>query len=87
MWNDRDGEMGKKNGDRLEKNRQGTTTNIRAYRCSGSLGMGATTDLHGDFGFIWILCVSYYNINKITRCFKYQSWHFDNESISVYKPV
>ena len=43
------------------------TTNLRAYHRSDSLGVGETTELHGDLGCIWRLCVSYCNINKITR--------------------
>ena len=66
IWYDGDGEMGWKNGDGLGKYRQGTTTNLRAYRRSDNLGVGATTDLHGDLGCIWRLCVSYCNLNKIT---------------------
>ena len=67
MWDDGDGEMDWKNGDGLGKYQQGTTTNLRAYRCSDKLGMGATTDLHINSGCIWRLCVSYCNLNKITR--------------------
>ena len=67
MWDDGDGGMGCKDGDRLGKYRQGTTTNLRAYRCFDNLGMGATTDLHGDLGCIWRLCISYYNLNQITH--------------------
>ena len=78
MSDDRDGEIGCKNGDGMGKHRQGTTTNMRAYRISDDLGVGATTDLHGDLVCIWILCVSYCNINKITRWFNYPFWRFDN---------
>ena len=53
-------------------------TKLTAYCRSNNLGMGATTDLHGDSGCIWRLCVSYFNLNKITHCFKYPSWRFDN---------
>ena len=66
MWDNRDGEMGWKNGDRLVKYQQGTITNLRTYCCSNNLGVRETTDLHGDLGFIWRLCVSYCNLNKIT---------------------
>ena len=65
MWYDGDGEMGQKNGDGLGKYQQGTTTNLRAYCHSDNLDVGATADLHGDFGCIWRLCVSYCNLNKI----------------------
>ena len=78
MWDDRDDEMGWKNGNGLGKYRQGTTTNLRAYFRSNNLGVGEMTDLHGDSGCIWRLCVSYCNINKITRLFKYPSWRFKN---------
>ena len=66
MWDDGDGEMGWKNGDRLGKYQQGTTTNLRAYCRFVNLGVKATTDLHGDLGCIWRLCVSYFNLSKIT---------------------
>ena len=66
MWNDGDCEMGWNNGDELGKYRQETTTNLRAYRRSDKFGVGATTDLHVDSGCIWRLCVSYFNLNKIT---------------------
>ena len=39
MWDDGDGEMGWKGGDRLGKYRQGTITNLRDYYCSGIIGM------------------------------------------------
>ena len=39
MWNGRDGEMGWKDSDGLGKYRQVTTTNLRAYRRSGRMGM------------------------------------------------
>ena len=74
-----------KNGDRLGKYRKGTTTNLREYRCYGTLVVGVTTDLHGNSGCIWRLCVSYCNINKITRWFKYPSWRFDNVVIHPRK--
>ena len=67
MWDDRDGEMGWNNGDRLGKYQQGKTTKLRAYRHSNNLGVRATTDLNVDLGRIWRLCVSYCNINKITH--------------------
>ena len=67
MWDDGYGEMGWKNGNRIGKYRQGTTTNLRAYLRSNKLGVGTTTDLHGDLGCIWGLCVSYCNLNQITR--------------------
>ena len=67
MWDDGYGEMGWKNSDGLGKYQQGTTTNLRAYRRSDTLGVGATEDLHRDSGYIWRLCVSYFNLNKITR--------------------
>ena len=57
MWDNGDGEMGWKDGYGLGKYKQGMTTNLRAYRCSNNLGMGATTDLHGDLGCIWRLCI------------------------------
>ena len=66
MWGDGDGEMGWKNGNRLGKYRQGTTTNLKEYRRSDNLGVRATTDLHGNLGYIWRLCVSYCNLNKTT---------------------
>ena len=50
-----------------EKYQQGTTNNLRAHRRSNDLCVGKTTDLHGDLGCIWRLCVSYCNLNKITR--------------------
>ena len=78
MWDDGEGEMGWKNGDGLVEYQQGTTTNLRAYRRSDNLGVGATMDLHGDSGCIWRLCVSYCNLNKITCWFKYPSWRFGN---------
>ena len=59
--------MGWKDGDGMVKNQQGNTTNLRAYRRSNNLGVGARTDLHGNFVFIWRLCISFYNLNKITR--------------------
>ena len=67
MWDYRDGKMGWKDSDGLGKYRQGTTTNLRAYRPSDNLGVGAMTDLNGDSGFVWRLCVSYCNLNKITQ--------------------
>ena len=39
MWDDGDGEMGWKDGDRLGKYRQGTTTNLGAYSYSGIMGI------------------------------------------------
>ena len=78
MWDNGDGEMGWKNSDRLSKYRQGTTTNLRAYSRSNNLGVGMMTDLHSDSGCIWILSVSYCNLNKITLLFKYPSWRFNN---------
>ena len=39
MWDYGDGEMCCKDGDGLEKYRQGTTANLRVYRCSGIMGM------------------------------------------------
>ena len=78
MWDDRDVEMGCKDGDGLGKYQQGTTANLSAYPCSNNLGVGATTDIHSNLGCIWRLCVSYYNLNKITHWFKYPSWRFDN---------
>ena len=67
MWDGGYGEMSWKNGDGMGKYQQGATTNLRAYRRSDNLGVGVTTDLHGDSGCIWRLCVSYCNQNKITR--------------------
>ena len=67
MWDDRYSEMVWKDSDRLDKYQQGTTTNMRAYRRSDDLGVGETTDLHGDLGCILRLCISYCNLNKITR--------------------
>ena len=61
---------------RTGKYQQGTTTNLRAYCRSNNLGVGATTELHCDSGCIWRLFVSYFNLNKITRWFKYPSWRF-----------
>ena len=78
MWDERDGEMGWKDGNGMGKYRQVTTTNLRAYCRYDKLVLGATTDLHSDLGCIWRLCVSYCNLNKITRWFKYPSWRFDN---------
>ena len=66
MWDNGDGEMGWKEGGGLGKYRQGANTNLRAYRRSDNLGVGAMMDLHGVLGCIWRLCVSYCNINKIT---------------------
>ena len=65
MWDKGNGEMGWKNGDRMGKYQQGTTTKLRTYRHSDNLGMRATADLHGNLGCIWRLCVSYCNVNKI----------------------
>ena len=48
MWDDGDDGMCWKNVDGLGKYKQGMTTNLRAYRHSDKLGVGATTDLHGD---------------------------------------
>ena len=70
--------MGWKNCEGLRKYQQGKTTNLRAYCRSDNLGVGATKDLHGDSGCIWRLCISYCNLNKITRRLKYSSWRFDN---------
>ena len=39
MWDDGDGEMGWKNSNGLGKYQQGVTTNLRAYRRSGIMGM------------------------------------------------
>ena len=50
MWDKGNGEIGWKNGDRMGKYKQGTTTKLRAYRHSANLGMRATADLHGDLG-------------------------------------
>ena len=63
MWDDVDGGMGWKDGDVLGKYQQGTTRSLRAYHRSDNLGVRATTDLHGDLGFIWRRCVSYCNLN------------------------
>ena len=65
MWDVGDGEMDWKNGNGLGKYRQVMTTNLRAYCLSNNLGVGATTDLHGDSGCIWRLCVSYFNLIKL----------------------
>ena len=78
MWDGGDGKMDWKNGDGLGKYQQGTTNNLRAYRRSDNLGVGATTDLHGNLGCIWRLCASYCNLNKTIRWFKYPYWRFDN---------
>uniref|UniRef100_A0A7S2WGB8 PinX1-related protein 1 n=1 Tax=Eucampia antarctica TaxID=49252 RepID=A0A7S2WGB8_9STRA len=43
--------MGWEEGKGLGKNKQGTVNNIRAVRRSESLGIGASTDLHGEEGF------------------------------------
>ena len=48
MWDDGDREMGCKDGDGLGKYRKRTTTNLRTYRRSDNLGVGAMTDLLGD---------------------------------------
>ena len=48
MWDDVNGKMGWKNGNRLDKCQQGETTNLRAYRPSNNLDGRATTGLHGD---------------------------------------
>ena len=66
MWDDGNGEMGWKDGNKLVKYRQGMTTNLRAYRRSDNLGVGETTDLHVNLGCIWRLYISYCNLNKIT---------------------
>ena len=66
MCHDGDGEMGRKNSDKLGKYQQGTTTNLIKYRRSDNLGMMETAELHDDSGRIWRLCVSYCNLNKIT---------------------
>ena len=39
MWDNRDGEMGWKDSDRLYKYQQGTNTNLKAYRCYGIMGI------------------------------------------------
>ena len=39
MWDNRDGEIGCKDGDGLGKYQQGTTANLRAYRRFGIIGM------------------------------------------------
>ena len=39
MWDDGDGEMGCKDGDRLGRYQHGKNANLRAYRCSGTMGM------------------------------------------------
>ena len=67
MWDYRDYKMGWKDGKGQGKYRQGTNTNLRAYCLSDNLDVGATPDLRGDLGFIWRLCISYCNLNKITR--------------------
>ena len=54
------------------------TTNLRVYCRSNNLGVRATIDLYDDLGYIRILCVSYCNLNKITRWFKYPYWRFNN---------
>ena len=38
MWDDGYGEMDRKDGDRLGKYRQGTTTELMVYRCSRIMG-------------------------------------------------
>ena len=43
--------MGWEEGKGLGKNKQGTVNNLRAVKRAESLGIGATTDLHGDEGF------------------------------------
>ena len=70
--------MGWKDSDRLGKYQRGMIINLRAYCRSNNLGVGETTDLYGNFGCIWRLYVSYYNINKITCWFNYPFWCFDN---------
>ena len=66
MWDNRYGEMGWKNGNGMGKYQQGTTTNLRAHRRSDKLGVRVKTELHGDSGCIWRLCISYRNLNKVT---------------------
>ena len=39
MWDNGDGEMGCKDGNGMGKYQQGTTVNLRAYRCSRIMGM------------------------------------------------
>ena len=39
MWDNRYGEMGWKDGDGLVKYQHGPTTNLRAYHCSGIMGV------------------------------------------------
>ena len=55
IWDNRDGEMGWNNNDRLVKYRKGTVTNLRAYCRSDNLGVGETTELHRNF----VCCVSH----------------------------
>ena len=43
--------MGWKQGNGLGKNQQGTSDNLRAVRRAENLGIGATTDTHGNEGF------------------------------------
>ena len=50
---------GLEDGNGMGKYRQETATNLRAYRHSNNLGLGATEDLHGDLRCIWRLCVSH----------------------------
>ena len=58
--------MGWKDGNKIGKYQQVTATNLRAYRCSDKLGVGATANLNDTLGCIWRLCVSYCNLNKTT---------------------
>ena len=48
MWDDGNFEMGWKDGKGLGKYCQGKTTNLRVYRCSDKLCVGATMDLQGN---------------------------------------
>jgi Pin2-interacting protein X1 len=43
--------MGWEEGKGLGKNKQGTVNNLRAVRRAENLGIGASTDLHGEEGF------------------------------------
>ena len=53
MWDDGNGEMGWKDGNKLVKYRQGMTTNLRAYRRSGIMGMADRVSSEYSNGQAW----------------------------------
>ena len=53
MWDDGDREMGWKDGNRLRKYQQGTTTNLRVYRHSGIMGMADKVSNEDIVGQAW----------------------------------